>query len=71
MTTGQEGETSFLSIVIPAYSEEENIGNGALREVAGYLSCQKYASDLIIVDDSSADTTAALVAEAARRPSPH
>lgn len=67
MTVGLESEGVLLSVVIPAYNEEDNIRRGSLQEVAEYLSRQEYASELIIVDDGSEDATAALVVEAARR----
>ncbi len=67
MTAGQEPAAVLLSVVIPAYNEEDNIRAGALHEAADYLSGQEYASELIIVDDGSEDTTAALVEEAAGR----
>ncbi len=67
MTAGKEREAPLLSIVIPAYDEEDNIRDGALQEVADYLSRQEYAHELIVVDDGSEDGTAALVEEAARR----
>ena len=65
MTTGQEAAAILISVVIPAYNEEENISAGALHEAADYLSGQEYASELIIVDDGSDDSTVALVRPAA------
>ena len=67
MTAAQEGERALLSVVIPAYNEEENVRRGALQEVIDYLSGREYASELIIVDDGSEDATASLVESAARR----
>lgn len=67
MTAGRAGETPLLSVVVPAYNEEENLRGGALQQVVDYLSGQPYASELIIVDDGSEDATAALVEGAARR----
>ncbi len=67
MTTGLEGKELLLSVVIPAYNEEDNIRRGALEEVVDYLSRQEYACELIVVDDGSQDGTAALVEDAARR----
>ncbi len=67
MKTGQEREAPLLSVVIPAYNEDDNIRRGALQKVADYLSNQEYASELIVVDDGSEDSTADLVEEAARR----
>ena len=67
MTAGQDAEATLLTVVIPAYNEEDNIRRGALEEVAAYLSSQPYASELIVVDDGSEDATATLVAEASGR----
>jgi dolichyl-phosphate beta-glucosyltransferase len=55
----------FLSIVIPAYNEEERIGQtlGAIRE---YLAGQDYAAEIIVVDDGSRDRTAEKAAEVLR-----
>lgn len=46
-----------LSIIIPAYNEERNIGNGLLNSVFGFLSRQKYSWEVIFVDDGSNDGT--------------
>ena len=46
----------FLSVVIPAYNEKSVI-KGTLEEVAAYLSAQPFASETIVVDDGSKDTT--------------
>jgi dolichyl-phosphate beta-glucosyltransferase len=47
----------FLSIVIPAYNEEERIGQ-TLRAIREYLARQDYAAEIIVVDDGSRDRTA-------------
>lgn len=46
----------FLSIVIPAYNEENRIGR-ALLETFDYLERQEYASEVIVVNDGSTDRT--------------
>lgn len=51
-----------LSLVIPAYNEEERIGQ-TLRLVLDYLERQDYASEVIVVDDGSKDATSSKVAE--------
>lgn len=51
----------YLSVVIPAYNEAANIQAGSLISVHGYLSVQPYPYEVIVVDDGSADETAALV----------
>lgn len=50
-----------LSVVIPAYNEEDNIKSGVLDEVYSYLKKQKYDWELLIVDDKSKDNTVKLV----------
>ena len=55
----------FLSVVIPAYDEEERIV-GTLNKIGDYLRRQKYTSETIVVDDGSRDRTAELAAAAIR-----
>lgn len=50
-----------LSIIIPAYNEAQNIKNGVLVEVSGYLKTIDYTYEVLIVDDGSRDSTRALV----------
>lgn len=50
-----------LSIVMPAYNEEQNIKRGILDEVYSYLYKQTYGWEVIIVDDGSTDQTSQLV----------
>lgn len=45
-----------LSVVIPAYNEEESI-LGTLREVAKYLSGRGYRFEVLVVNDGSTDST--------------
>jgi dolichyl-phosphate beta-glucosyltransferase len=47
----------FLSIVIPAYNEEQNVRSGVLAGVSDYLSKQKYTWEVLIADDGSSDRT--------------
>lgn len=54
----------LVSIVIPAYNEEEIIRRGVLQRVAQYLSSQDYESEVIVVDDGSTDATPSLIEEA-------
>lgn len=51
----------YLSIIIPAYNEEENLRQKALFEVENYLSKQKYPFEVIVVDDGSTDATTSLI----------
>lgn len=50
-----------ISIIIPAYNEENNLHNGVLKAVDAYLSQQKYPYEVVIVDDGSKDQTLDLV----------
>ncbi len=53
-------DTPFLSLVIPAFNEEQRI-LPTLKQVTDYLSAQSYTWAVLVVDDGSSDTTAALV----------
>ena len=55
-----ESETPLLSVVIPAFNESARI-IGTLDELAQYLGDQEYTSEVLVVDDGSADDTAELV----------
>ncbi len=52
-----------LSIVIPAYNEEQRIA-GTLEAIDAYLSRQGYDSEVIVVDDGSTDQTVSAVHDA-------
>jgi len=45
-----------LSIVIPAYNEAQRLGC-TLEKISAYLLTQSYATELIVVDDGSTDST--------------
>ncbi|MFH1559796.1 MAG: dolichyl-phosphate beta-glucosyltransferase [Chloroflexota bacterium] len=55
----------FLSIVIPAYNEEERIAQ-TLDTVVRYVQGQGYSWEVVVADDGSQDRTASLVEAAAR-----
>lgn len=46
----------FLSVVIPAYNEENRIAQ-TLVKISRYLDQQDYQSEIIVVDDGSTDQT--------------
>jgi glycosyltransferase involved in cell wall biosynthesis len=52
----------FLSIVIPAYNEENRIGR-SLDDLLRFLETQTYRAEVIVVDDGSSDETAKRVSE--------
>ncbi len=52
--------TPELSIVIPAYNEEQRLPE-TLRRVRAYLEARRVEAELIVVDDGSRDRTAAIV----------
>ncbi|HSX18669.1 MAG TPA: dolichyl-phosphate beta-glucosyltransferase [Candidatus Saccharimonadales bacterium] len=50
----------YLSVIIPAYNEEPNFKKGTIDQVPKFLEGQKYAYEILIVDDGSSDQTANL-----------
>src|SRR5262249_41572777 len=62
LVTWQTGQFAMLhlSIVIPAYNEENRIGR-TLTETFDYLDKQNYSSEVIVVNDGSTDHTAETV----------
>lgn len=52
-----------LSIVIPAYDEQDRLGD-SIRKILGYFETEKLAAELIVVDDGSSDRTATVAEEA-------
>lgn len=64
-----EGTTEgpLITIVIPAYNEEENIRRGSIGEVAEHLAGRDYRCEVLVVDDGSTDATPSLVEEASGR----
>lgn len=62
------GHSVELSVVVPLYNEEENIGP-ALEELLGVLSGMDLTSEVILVDDGSRDRTGELAAGWSRRDS--
>lgn len=52
----------FISIIIPAYNEEERLKTG-LEKLYQYLTGRKYDYEIIVVDDGSTDKTRETVLE--------
>lgn len=59
-------EEMELSVILPAFNEEGNVGR-TLAEVLAYLSSRFTAAEVLVVDDGSGDGTAATVEEWSRR----
>ena len=64
MSTDRDRESSkeepFLSVVIPAFDEEQRIVD-TLGKVVDYLGSQSYTWEVVVVDDGSTDDTASVV----------
>jgi dolichyl-phosphate beta-glucosyltransferase len=60
------GPPPYLSLVIPAYNEEQRLP-GTLAAVAAYVSTKAYATEVIVVDDGSRDGTIGVVRAARSR----
>jgi dolichyl-phosphate beta-glucosyltransferase len=58
-------ERPFISIVIPAYNESARIGS-ALTEVVRVVRERAWHAEVLVVNDGSADRTAAIVQDFAR-----
>ena len=61
-------ETPPLTIVVPAYDEAEAVRAGRLAAVAGWRDAHLPAAEILVVDDGSADATAALARAALPAP---
>ena len=53
----------FLSVVIPAYNEENRLGP-TLETIKGYLAGRDYTSEVLVVDNGSRDRTSEVAREA-------
>ena len=61
----ESSSTPYLSVVIPAYNEEERLPE-TLAKVQDYLAGQDYSWEVLVVDDGSADRTVEVAEEAFR-----
>jgi dolichyl-phosphate beta-glucosyltransferase len=59
----QEAEAPFLSVIIPAYNEENRLGPTVVR-IKEYLAAQDYASEILVVDNASRDRTSEVAQQA-------
>ncbi|MBN1427795.1 MAG: glycosyltransferase family 2 protein [Anaerolineae bacterium] len=55
-------EEPLLSIIIPAYNEENRLP-ASLEQVAAFVAAQSYAIEVIIVDNNSIDRTAEIAGQ--------
>ena len=62
-----EGKNPHLSVVIPAFNEEDRIGP-TLDALVGYLEAQPYSREVVVVDDGSSDGTVGVVESREGRP---
>jgi dolichyl-phosphate beta-glucosyltransferase len=64
------GQSSVrLSVIIPAYNEEERLPE-TLRQALDYLASEPYSAEIIVVNDGSTDATEKLVRGWPRGPIP-
>ena len=56
-------ECPYLSLVVPAYNEQETLDE-LLRRVAGALPAIGKPFEVVIVDDGSSDSTPKMLADA-------
>lgn len=55
-----------LSIVLPAFEEQERLG-GSVETILAYIDARKINAELIVIDDGSRDNTAEIARETAAR----
>ncbi len=53
----------YLSIIIPAYNEEDNFQRGSLNVVIDFLKTKDFTWEVILVNDGSTDATSKLLHE--------
>ncbi|HEU4344189.1 MAG TPA: dolichyl-phosphate beta-glucosyltransferase [Candidatus Binatia bacterium] len=62
MIRQQERDAVYLSLIIPAFNEEERIGT-SLEQILRFLKSQPHSFEVIIIDDGSSDGTRPFVHE--------
>lgn len=65
--TPRSEKPPLLSVIVPAYNEEERVG-GTIRLIEDYLASRRIRWELIIVDDGSSDRTAEVARQSFRHP---
>jgi dolichyl-phosphate beta-glucosyltransferase len=60
---GERGGKPYLSVVIPAYNEEDRLGH-SLQRIAEYVDGAEIDTELLVVDDGSKDGTGRLATSA-------
>jgi len=60
--THETGGRPHLSVVIPAYNEQERIGD-TLTAVLGYVDANRIQAEILVVDDGSTDRTSDVATE--------
>ena len=58
-------DTPFLSLIIPAYNEENRLP-ATLDQVLNFLHRQSYTAEILVVDNASTDRTPHIIADYAR-----
>jgi len=60
--TSHDAEAPFVSIVLPAYNEEDRLP-GSLERVVDFLGGRAFDSEIVVADDGSRDRTPEIVRE--------
>lgn len=55
-----EGSSPYLSIIVPAYNEENRLGP-SLKRMLAYFDSQPYSYEILVVSDGSTDETEEIV----------
>jgi dolichyl-phosphate beta-glucosyltransferase len=66
VTRVSPGQPPDLSLIIPAYNEEQRVGP-SLEAVCEFMSSCPHSMEVVVVDDGSRDQTAQIVSEFSRR----